>query len=172
MIFFELERCGALTIDTIEEIYQKLCRSNVLPNVDRSENKLVENVLGKLDELLLDGKIEIEETIEMKEKIEFLEEIAAPSNRTAVIEFESRFLQASSRNFIEKVFDEIEHLVEKEQYRISKANELLDVLRTSNQNNSNNEETIVKLVEDLAKLHRLAGSFRMKFRISIEIGSK
>ncbi|CAF3379440.1 unnamed protein product [Rotaria socialis] len=154
----KLERCGALSQDNFEDIYNSLYRTadvSQLSFQQTNKNQLLIDLFDKINDLLHDNIIDLQKSIEIKEQVYFLEEVIDLTDLSQIITFQSRLLNSSNQNDFLKICEELKTFVYQEQFRLSKAQDFISLWHLNDEKGNSNEKQIMKLFNDLAHLHRL-----------------
>ncbi|CAF3939326.1 unnamed protein product, partial [Rotaria sp. Silwood2] len=152
------ERCGTLSQDNFEEIYNNLYHTSnlsLLSLQQTNNNQLLIDLFDKINDLLHDGLIDLQKSIEIKEQIYFLEDIVDLTDLSQIITFESRLLNSSNQNEFSMIYEELKTFVYQEQFRLSKAQDLISTWHLNDEQGNPNKKQIIKLFHELANLNRL-----------------
>ncbi|CAF3948002.1 unnamed protein product, partial [Rotaria sp. Silwood2] len=151
------ERCGTLSQDNFEEIYNNLYHTSnlsLLSLQQTNNNQLLIDLFDKINDLLHDGLIDLQKSIEIKEQIYFLEDIVDLTDLSQIITFESRLLNSSNQNEFSMIYEELKTFVYQEQFRLSKAQDLISTWHLNDEQGNPNKKQIIKLFHELANLNR------------------
>ncbi|CAF0798896.1 unnamed protein product [Rotaria sordida] len=154
----KFERCGTLSQDNFEEIYNNLYHTSdisLLSLKQTNNNQLLIDLFDKINDLLNDGLINLQKSIEIKEHIYFLEDIIDLIDLSQIITFESRLLNSLNQNKFYMICEELKTFVYQEQFRLSKAQDLISIWHLNEENGNSNKKQIIKLFDELANLNRL-----------------
>ena len=156
--FIQLERSNILSYDTFEEMYNKLSRTldlSLCPLDDHPTNQLFDNLFEKINDLLQDGVLDLSQSIELKEQLYLLEEMLSDGNLSTVITIESRLFNAATSEEFQQIAQEFKTYLHQEQFRLSKAQDLISKWHLNQTKSNLTDKPIIKLLDDLANLHRL-----------------
>ena len=165
--FVQLERSGVLSRDTFEDIYNKIYRSssNSLPPTDsNNRNQLLSDLIDQINDLCDDGQIDLQKSIEVKEQLYFLEEIEELTDWSTLVTIESRLLNSSTLLEFNRMTNELHEYVRGEQFRLSKAMDLIQAWHWNGETGNAPEKQIMKLLDELALLNRLYGQSKERSR--------
>ncbi|CAF0821315.1 unnamed protein product [Rotaria sp. Silwood1] len=154
----KFERCGALSQDNFEEIYNKLYHASdisLLSLKQTENNQLLLDLFDKINDLLNDNVIDLQKSIEIKEQIYFLENIVDLIDLSQIIIFESRLLNSSNQNEFSLICQELKTFVYQEQFHLSKAQDFISIWHLNEEHGNSYKKQIMKLFHELANLNQL-----------------
>lgn len=133
-------------------------------------NQLLSDLIDQLNDLLNSGQIDLQKSIEVKEQLYYLEEINDLIGWSSLVTIESRLFNSSTLVEFTRMTDELNEFVQREQFRLSKANDLIETWQWNGETGNNQEKQILKAFDDLALLNRLYGrsSDRLTMRVMLD----
>ena len=134
-------------------------------------NQLLFDLIDQIDDLLDAGQIDLQKSIEVKEQLYYLEEIHDLIDWSSLVTIESRLFNSSTLFEFTRMTDELNEFVHREQFRLSKANDLIQTWQWNGETGNAQEKQILKAFDDLALLNRLYGpsSDRLSTRAMLDL---
>ena len=118
-------------------------------------NQLLVNLFDRINDFVHDNLIDLQKSIQIKEQIYFLEDNIDLSR---TITFQARLLNSSNENEFNIILKELDIFVHHEQFRLSKAQDLISIWHLNNKKGNSYERQIIKLFHELANHTRLYGN--------------
>lgn len=128
------------------------------------KNQLYSNLINKINVLLQTNQLDLHESIQIKQALVFLDGIRDIANHSRWITLQSRLLQASNRDEWTRMTEELKAFAYAEQFRLSKANDLIRVWKLNDDRFNDMDRKILDLFEDLARMNRLYGTKALLFK--------
>ncbi|CAF3674106.1 unnamed protein product [Adineta steineri] len=154
----KFERSGVLSQDTFEDVYDNLYHTSEISHLSlqlNNHNQLLFKLFDKINDLYTDDLIDLQQSIEIKEQIYFLEDIYELSDSSQIITIQSRLFNSSNQNEFHMMSKQLKTFVYQEQFRLSKVQDLLSTWHLNEKKTNANEKQIIKLFNELADLNRL-----------------
>jgi len=123
--------------------------------LENNNNKLFYDLFDKINDLLNDGLIDLNQSIEIKEQLYLLEEMIDLIDLSQIITIQSRIFNSINQNEFQNVSHELKIYIYQEQFRLSKAQNLILNWHLNEDKGNSNEKQIIKLFNELANLNRL-----------------
>jgi len=120
-----------------------------------NNNQLLYELFDKINDLHNDGFIDLQQSIQIKEQLYFLEDIIDQIDLSKMITLQSRLLNSSNQNEFHMISEELKTYAHQEQFRLSKAQDLISIWHLNEDKGNSNEKKIIKLLNELANLMQL-----------------
>jgi len=120
-----------------------------------NNNQLLYELFDKINDLHNDGFIDLQQSIQIKEQLYFLEDIIDQIDLSQMITLQSRLLNSSNQNEFHIISEELKTYTHQEQFRLSKAQDLISIWHLNEDKGNSNEKKIIKLLNELANLMQL-----------------
>jgi len=154
IFFIQFERSGVLSQDNFEDIYNNLYRtSNISFLSSENNNKLFYELFNKINDLLNDNLIDLNQSIEIKEQLYLLEDMVDLIDLSQIIIIQSRLFNSINQNEFQNITQELKIFIHQEQFRLSKAQYLILNWRLNEEKGNSNEKQIIKLLNEFTYLN-------------------
>ena len=155
-----MEYHGILSQDTFEDIYHRISQTadlSLLPSTEKQTNQLHLALLDKINSLRETDQIDLPQSTRIEEQLVFIEGIGDLPDHSAWITMQSRLLNASNHDDWKRMTDQLNELAFQEQFRTSKANDLIRQWQLNEDRPNSSDKKIIKLLQELAQMTRLYG---------------
>jgi len=120
-----------------------------------NNNKLFYDLFDKINDLLSEGLMDFNQSIEIKEQLYLLEDMIDLIDLSQIIKIQSRLFNSINQNEFQNLSQELKIFIYQEQFRLSKAQNLISNWHLNEEKGNSNEKQIIKLFNELANLNRL-----------------
>lgn len=155
-----MECHGILTRDTFNDIYYRIFQTSnlsIVPSIENKTHQLYLDLIEKINSLRQMNQIDLPQWIRMKEQITFIDGILDLPDYSAWITIQSRLLNASNHDEWMMMTDALNTFALQEQFRVSKATDLIQHWQLNNDRTNGPDKKILRLFRELAQMNRLYG---------------
>ncbi len=136
-----------------------------------NNNQLFYNLFNKINDLLNNGLIDLQQSILIKDQLYLLEDMIDVINLSEIITIQSRLFNSSNQNEFQTLSQQLKIYIYQKQFSLSKAQDLISNWHLNEEKGNSYEKQIIKLLNELANLNRLYSKYMSLILIYLYIQS-